>query len=191
MSDSITRKPEENTAEKIRDRLARVGAKQRRPEDVAEIQGLPRWVRTALVYRIVHGMTFKQVAKKFNKSPKTLSWWGRSVGAKKWIARLREIADNPVELARATLESESYQITLDRLLCLQMLKDAGEYAEADKILRDIQDRIGPFKQARQDRVQEIRPVINLTVYGEIPMGEAHHELVAGKELGSLPPAQKP
>ena len=192
MSDSITRKPEENTAEAIAERLKRAGVKLRRPENVFEIQGLPRWVRTALVYRIVHGMTWKQAASKCGKAAGTLALWGRkSPAGKKWIEKLKATADNPVELARATLESESYQITLDRLLGLRMLVEAGEHVEADKIMRDIQDRIGPFKQARQDRVQEIRPVINLTVYGEIPMGEAHHELVVGKELSALPPGQKP
>lgn len=107
-----------------------------------KITDLPRWVKTALIMREVDGMTYTEAAKRFNKSPRTLSEYAKSPAAKEWISHLAEFVEDPVAMAKAYMSTNALSVTLDRLVFLQAAIDAGDYREGDKIARDLQDRMG-------------------------------------------------
>ena len=111
------------------------------PNKREEVKDLPRWVKTALVYKEVYGESYNEAAERFKHKGGTLSQYAASPAGKTWRAGLQRIADDPVALAEAMLRGNSLNITLDRISFLEMAKNAGDYAEADKIAKDIMDRV--------------------------------------------------
>ena len=137
--DSVTRK-KTDTPEARKARLAML--KQGTPaHEREEVKELPRWVKTALVFKEVYGESYTEAAKRMKKSGATLSQYAQSPAGHKWRDQLQRLADDPVALAEAMLRGNSLNITLDRLAFLEMAKEAGDFAEADQIARDILDRI--------------------------------------------------
>lgn len=128
-----------------------------------EISELPRWVKTALVKHELYGLTFKQAAKDARRSGETLRGYAKSPAAKKWREQLREFADDPIEIAKAYLKGNALNISLDRIAFLDMAKSAGDYAAADKIAADLQDRIGITK--KRDKSGDGSIVVKLQLPG--------------------------
>ena len=99
-STSLTR---DNSKEAIMKRLGdaygRVKTEHKEnPEDI------PRWARTALIYKAVDGMSYKEAVKRVGreeKSAKTLANYARSPAGKKWVGYLAEFIDDPIEMAKA------------------------------------------------------------------------------------------
>ena len=140
MGDSVSRKPEENTALAIQERMkGRIGTP---PHQKQEIHELPRWVKTALVARAVDGLTYKEAAAKVGKAASTLESYARSPAASKWLEGLEVFLDDPVAMAKAMLSASALSITLERFSFLEAAVAAGDYKEGDKIARDLQDRMG-------------------------------------------------
>jgi hypothetical protein len=110
---------------------------------------LPRWVKTALVYWALDGLTYKEAAERFNRKPKTLSMYAKSPAAKIWLSSLNEFLEDPVAMAKAVLSANAHSITLERFAFLEAAIDAGDYKEGDKIARDIQDRVGIVAKRQQ------------------------------------------
>jgi hypothetical protein len=113
---------------------------------------LPRWVKTALVYWALDGLTYKEAAERFNRSPRTLSLYARSPAGQIWLSTLKEFLEDPVAMAKAILSANAHSITLERFAFLQAAIDAGDYKEGDKIARDIQDRVGIVAKRQQSEV---------------------------------------
>jgi hypothetical protein len=165
MVDSTRRKPGTDLErfEKLREGVA--------PNKKEEIADLPRWVKTALVFKEIYGLSYNEAAKDVNKAGTTLSQYANSPAGKRWRASLRQLADDPVALAHALLKGNALNITLDRISFLEMAKDAKDYSEADKIARDLQDRIGITAKRNQNNIQTI--VIQTAASSfEIPLGDS-------------------
>jgi hypothetical protein len=134
---SLTR---DNSKEAVWKRLEAYGST---PADEREdVKDLPRWVKTALIFKAVDGMTWKDAAGRFGRSGRTLAMYARSPGARKWMASLEAFLEDPVAMAKAYLSANALSVTLERFVFLQAAVDAGDYKEGDKIARDIQDRMG-------------------------------------------------
>lgn len=162
MTDSIDRKrrggatPEE--LEKLRN------LPQRNYADRTELSDLPRWAKTALVEFEIMGLTWEEAAKRHNRTGATLSQYGKSPAGQKWREQLRRFADDPVALAEAMIRGNALNITLDRIAFLEGLKEAGDFVEADKIARDLQDRI-PELAKKSGNKQAGGMTIHLTLPG--------------------------
>lgn len=174
MTDSTERPPEENTAEAIQKRMEKYPSKQH--HEKTEISELPRWVKTAFVMKDVDGLTYKDVAERFGRSPKTLSKYASSPAAQKWRARIQEWADDPINVAEAYMKGNALSVTLDRIAFLEMAIQAGDYKEGDKIARDIQDRIGLTRKKSAD---DSTPSLTIVLPGgaEPQMIEAEYEVL--------------
>lgn len=151
------------------------------PDQKENVTDLPRWVKTALVMREVDGLTWNEAATRFNKTGNTLSKYGRSPAAKKWIEHLAEFVEDPVAMAKAYLSANALSVTLDRLAFLQAAIEAGDYATGDKIARDLQDRMGivPKKTGSEGAIQVKISMGTSTL--EIPTIEADYEIIHGSD----------
>ena len=151
------------------------------PQEKENVEDLPRWVKTALVFKALDGMSFKQAAERVSRSPDTLSKYSRSPAAKKWLSSLSEFLDDPVEMAKAYLRANALSVTLERLAFLEMAIAAGDYKAGDAIAKDIQEKIGiTAPKAKNDGPA----VLNITIGGgsvEVPIIEASYEIVDGDE----------
>ena len=175
-STSLTR---DNSKEAIMARLGDAyGRKQ--PKDKTEPEEIPRWVRTALIYKALDGQSYKEAVKRVGRkenSATTLSQYARSPAGKKWVGLLTEFLDDPVELAKAILRGNAIGITLDRLSFLEMAMTAGDYKAGDAIAKDIQEKLGIMAPKQKN---EGPAVLNITIGAgnvEIPTIEAEWEEV--------------
>jgi hypothetical protein len=157
-----------------------------------DIRELPRWVRMALVEYETLGMTYKECAKKFMKGESTLRGYGSSPAGKTWRAQIREMANDPVKMAEATIRSSIAGVTLDYLLAYQNAIDRNDYKEVGVMSRDLLDRVGVTKKERNkgDGGGKHTIVINLgggvslekelieTSYEEPDVQDADYEIVS-------------
>jgi len=119
------------------------------PRSKADPKDLPRWVKTALVYWALDGLSYSDAAKRFKHSPKTLSEYAKSPAAKQWLSTLHEFLEDPVQMAKAILAANAHSITLERFAFLQAAIEAGDYKTGDAIARDLQDRVGIVAKRQQ------------------------------------------
>jgi hypothetical protein len=133
-------------------------------KDRTELSDLPRWAKTAMVHHEVMGETWAEAAKPHNRKADTLLNYAKSPAGHKWRAQLRKFADDPVALAEAYIRGNALNITLDRIAFLEMAKQAGDFAEADKMARDLQDRI-PELAKKSSRGDSGAMTIHLTLPG--------------------------
>jgi len=166
----------DNTNEGIAARMEKYKGKSIKPQDREKVTDLPRWVKTALVMKVVDGMTYKQAAERFNKSPKSLSAYARSPAAKKWVENLSEFVEDPVAMAKAYLAANALSVTLDRIAFLEAAVAAGDYTTGDKIARDLQDRMGIVAKKTSEGALSVKIQLGASS-AEIPTIEAEWEKV--------------
>jgi hypothetical protein len=138
LMDSTRRKGEDPERTKARFAMLQQGTPPNKREEPTD---LPRWVKSALVFKEVYGESYNESAERFKRTGATLSQYAGSPAGKKWREQLTRFADDPIALAEAMLKGNALNITLDRIMFLEGLKEAGDFVEADKIARDLQDRI--------------------------------------------------
>jgi hypothetical protein len=107
---------------------------------------LPGWVKMALIHKVLYSETVNNCAKRFKRKGSTLSKYISSPAAKKWIADIEDIGNNPVALAKAVIREHMLSVAMDRVIFLEMAKDAGDYVAADRIAADLMDRGGITKK---------------------------------------------
>lgn len=107
-----------------------------------EIHELPAWVKLALVERSLESLTYDDAAKRFKKTGGTLQNYAQSPAAKKWLEDLQPFLTDPIAMAKAILGSSAANIALNRLVSYHALHEAGQHEDADKIARDLMDRMG-------------------------------------------------
>jgi len=151
------------------------------PQEKENVEDLPRWVKTALVYKALDGMSFKDAAERVNRNASTLSKYSRSPAAHKWLENLAEFLDDPVEMAKAYMRANALSITLDRISFLEAAITAGDYKAGDAIAKDIQEKLGIVSPKTKT---DVAPVLNITIGGgnvEIPAIEAEWTEVKDEE----------
>jgi hypothetical protein len=136
---------------------------------------LPGWVKAVLTYKHLYDIPPAEALKALNikRAPSTLEKYAKSPAARKLRGMIRELSNDPVAMAELFLRSSAMAVTVDRLAFLEMAKAVGDYAEADRIARDMQDRIPELtkKQPKQQQAQQI--VINLAAKSlDIPHGDS-------------------
>lgn len=183
-STNPARKNESKEDRKDRFAMLRQGTPPNKREDPKD---LPRWVKTALVYKEVYGESYNEAAERFKHKGGTLSQYSASPAGKKWREGLQRIADDPVALAEAMLRGNSLNITLDRISFLEMAKSAGDYAEADKIAKDIMDRV-PELAKKSGNKDTGGMTIHLTLPGGFSLDPI--QVTSGHEPLALPAASE-
>jgi hypothetical protein len=161
MAASVDRRGRKATEEE-KAKLRAMPVKKR--EDRVELSDIPRWAKTAMVHHEVMGESWKEAAKPHNRTADTLLNYAKSPAGHKWREQLRRFADDPVALAEAYIRGNALNITLDRIAFLEMAKQAGDFAEADKMARDLQDRI-PELAKKSSRGDSGAMTIHLTLPG--------------------------
>lgn len=157
---------------KGRERVAAVQAKYGTVarEAKQEISDLPRWCRMALVEYETLGLTYKECAAKFGKGESTLSRYGSSPAGQKWRKQVRDVADDPLRVAEATMRANAANVTLDYLMALQSAIEAGDYREIGVMSRDILDRLGVVKKdAKSVKGGAAKPTIVINFGGGVSM----------------------
>jgi len=144
------------------------------------VEDLPRWVKTALVFRALEGSSWKEAAERLGRRPDTLSKYGQSPAAKKWLGDLLEFIDDPIELAKAYMRANALSITLERIAFLEAAISAGDYKAGDAIAKDIQEKLGIVSPKTK---MDVAPVLNITIGGaiEVPTIDATWEEVKDDE----------
>lgn len=182
MTNSIDNSPSAQRSKEARLAKLRSGEiETTRPEDKEDPSELPRWVKTALVMRLVESMTWDEAAGEFGKAGSSLKKYGSSLAAKKWLEGLNEFMEDPIQVAKAILAGNALNITLDRFVLYEKAKHL-DIALADKIAKDLQS-LGGIVAPKQDTGAI---VVKVQVAGggavEIPAIEADWELVEPKKL---------
>ena len=131
-----------------------------KPEDKENIEDLPRWVKTALVFRHLDGMTWKDAAKRVGRPSGSLSKYAKSKAAKKWLETLIPFIEDPVAMAKAYLKGNALSVTLERMAFLEAAIEAGDYKAGDAIAKDIQEKLGIVSPKTKTDSQ---PVLNITI----------------------------
>ncbi len=111
-----------------------------------EIYELPHWVKIALTRCVINNLTYAESAKVVRRSAATLQEYARSPAGRAWREQLADFASDPVTLAKAVLVEGAADVTLDRFAIFEAAKASGDWALADKIARDLQDRMGVIPQ---------------------------------------------
>lgn len=173
MTDSVERSAEENTNEKILERLAHLDVVPANEKE--NVEDLPRWVKTAFIMKDLDGLTYKEIAKRFNRSPKTIKNYASSPAAKEFRSLVQDWADDPINVAEAYLKGNALSVSLDRIAFLEMAIQAGDYKEGDRIARDLQDRIGLTKKASKG---DVAPSITI----QLPEGTTAQAIEADYEV---------
>ena len=136
------------------DRKARGGAT---PEEIAklktlkeiknhertELSDLPGWAKAALVYKYLYDVSYEDALKAVGvkRAVRTLENYRKTPAGKDLRAMVQKFSDDPVAMANAFLRSSAMGVMVDRIAFLEMAKATGNFIEADKIARDLQDRV--------------------------------------------------
>lgn len=174
MTDSVERKPEEKTNEAIAARLSQYTVKpMKEREDMADV---PRWAKTAAVYKEVLGLSWNDAAAKVGRKGTTLKAYVAAPAMDRWRESLRKISDDPKALAEAILRGNALGVTLDYLSAFQGAIDAHDHREVGVMARDLLDRIGIQKK---DSKRNAPAQLHITIAGggsiDVPVVEAEWE----------------
>lgn len=150
------------------------------PRKKQEVSELPFWVKTAMTRRIVQNLSIKDAAKSVNRNDTTLSRYMSSPAGQTWMEAISEVYDNPVSLAKMVLEEAATEVTLDRFMFLEAAKAAGDYTSADRIAKDLQEKMGII--AKKETGGAIKVEVKLgTSTLEVPTIEAEYVVVGEEE----------
>lgn len=181
MTDSIDRKSftKEEIA-KLRD-LPEV-----KQEDRVELSDLPGWAQAALTYKFLYDVSSADAiaAIKVERSVKTLEHYKRTPAARKLREMVARFKENPVDMATAFLRANAMGVMVDRIVFLEMAKEAGNFVEADKIARDLQDRVPELAKKSASKGATGSMVIQVNLPGgaslEPIMIESEHKQIEGE-----------
>lgn len=188
MTDSTSRK-KDKAADNARLAALKPGTPPREREDVKD---LPRWVKSALVFKEVYGESYNEAAERFKHKGNTLAQYSQSPAGKKWREQLTRFTDDPIAMAEAVLRGNALNVMLDRMAFLEMARDAGDFAEADKIARDLQDRIPELAKKTAPKLGLAGGVLQIVLPGgastEPLMVQTGYKLIEG-DVEEIPEAE--
>jgi len=143
-----------------------------------EISELPQWVKVAMGMQYIGGLTAREAATRSNKSYDTLRDYWKSKAGKKWRDQLKEIAEDPKEVAKLVLRSSISGVAIGYLAAYEQAIESGDYAEVGRMSRDLLDR-EDISGVAKSKQAVTTPVVNITLYGspEPIMVEAEAEVL--------------
>jgi len=128
-----------------------------------EPSDVPRWVKVAMAKVDILGMTYKDAADEFGKAGSTLNKYNQSPFIKQWRESLKEIAEDPLQVAGLILKGSVLEAALDQLWAIEAAKHRGDYKEVRLGTRDIlQSHDLMVTQQRSGGAQQ-GVVINITM----------------------------
>lgn len=177
MTDSVRRKPEDNSKEKILARMDQYG--RREAEERTEFADLPTWTRTAAAFHDLLGLSWREAAAKVGKKPGTLDYYKASPAFRRWRAELQEAALDSQVMAEMVLKAHAAGITVEYLAAYQKAIEVGDYNAVAKISQDLLDRANVTKKSAP-KTQAPAITINLDSRTlEIPLGDSSVEIEEG------------
>lgn len=177
MADSIDKKEfTEKDFAKLKD------LRQIHPSERTELSDLPGWAKVAIMHKALFEISFKDTLKLLgiNRAPSTLNNYWKTPAGKMLRESVDKFRDDPVAMAEALLRSSAMHITVDRLIFLEMAKASGNFVEADKIARDLQDRVPELAKKSASKSGAGGMTIHVTLPGgnnePIMVESDHHQL---------------
>jgi hypothetical protein len=170
MAESLDRKPEDNTSEAIQKRMAKY-----RKIDVTErttAADVPRWVKMAMAKVEVLGLSYKDAAKEFNKSSRTLDTYARAPYIIEWRKQLREWAEDPIRVANAIIRGSVIEAALDQVWAIETAKAGGDYKEVRLGTKDILATHNVLKPANTTGRGESKLMVSINLGGTLDALEA-------------------
>lgn len=123
---------------------------------------LPIWVKRAIRKHDTLGITWPVVAKSIGKSVKTLQNWARTPAAKTFRKAIREVADDPVAIARLVAKHDAPSVLDDLYEQREAAKAAGDLAEWGRAARHL----ATLAQIELPKnVAPVAPILHLTING--------------------------
>lgn len=181
MTDSLDRKARGGATEA---ELAKLKTLKEIPrEDRTELSDLPGWAKAALVYKYLYDVSYADAIKAVGvkRSERTLENYRKTPAGKKLREMIERFKDDPVQMAAAFLRANAMGVMVDRIAFLEMAKASGNFVEADKIARDLQDRVPELakKQASKGGTGSMTLQINLPGGAKLDpiMIDSSHQLV--------------
>lgn len=184
MTDSVDRKPEENTNEAILARMDQYG--RREPRERLEFSDLPTWVRTAAALKYLLGLSWKDAAERVGKKAGSVRSYKASPAFTAWRYELEEASKDPKAMAELVLKAHALGVSLDYLAAFQKAVEANDYKEVGAQARDLLDRIGIQKK---DSRRNAPAQLHITIAGggsiDVPVVEAEwEEIEESKQMPS-------
>lgn len=146
---------------------------------VLEPSQLPTWVKDAIFQHDVNGQSWRRICERKNKKPSGLQKWIGTPGAKKLRAAIAEVVGDPVGTVKLKAKMDSAWAYNESLKLYRICIEAGDRAEAGRLLRHFND-LSEVKTAAGP-VVATQIVVNMgggqSFSVEAPMGEATHEVV--------------
>lgn len=135
MAESLDRKPEDNAPVEVRKRLDKYGSKPM--EERTSPSDVPRWVKMAFTKIEVLGHTYKEAAKEFGRTGRTLEKYARAPIIREWRDQLREFANDPVAMGTAVIRGSVLEAALDQIWAIETAKASNDYKEVRLGTKDI------------------------------------------------------
>ena len=112
-------------------------AKVRKMGERVEPSDVPRWVKIAMAKKEILGLSYKDAADEFGKKGGSLEAYNKSPWVKAWRKELKDIADDPLQVAGMILKGSVLEAALDQLWAIEAAKHRGDYKEVRLGTRDI------------------------------------------------------
>jgi hypothetical protein len=166
MSESLQRKPEDNTPDKVRSRLDKFKSKPM--EERTQPSDVPRWVKMAFTKIEVLGLTYKEAAKEFNRAGPTLEKYARAPIIREWREQLREFANDPVAMGTAVIRGSVLEAALDQIWAIETAKASKDYKEVRLGTKDILATHNVLKPASSSQRADGKLTISVNLGGAVP-----------------------
>lgn len=175
-----TPKERSKTREKFLAKIESGEIQARKKSEITEVTAIPRWVKTALGFVEVAGLTMKEAAERVGRRPATLGDWCAAPAVKEWRAQLRKTADDPVALGQGIVRSMQGAFTLEYMALLDAAINAHDRDLAEKMLAKLMESEGTLRKPKSsDHHGPSAIVINLGSSSvEIPMIESSHKPIS-------------
>jgi hypothetical protein len=180
MTDSLQRKPEDNTPVKVRHRLDKYTSKPM--EERTEPSDVQRWVKHAFTKIEVLGLTYDEAAAEFGRKGHTLQKYARAPIIREWREQLREFANDPVAMGTAVIRGSVLEAALDQIWAIETAKASKDYKEVRLGTKDILATHNVLKPASSSARADGKLTISINMGGAIaslepPMAEAEVEYI--------------
>ncbi|MGW8181926.1 MAG: hypothetical protein ACWGQW_24630, partial [bacterium] len=100
-----------------------------RPNKRQEASELPGWVKVAMTYVELYGLTRREAAEAVSRSYDSFCKYMKSPAAKEWRELTREKLDDPGFIAETLLRATTLGASLDYVWAMDRARELGDYKE--------------------------------------------------------------